>query len=76
MFIELFESTLLTKTILNQVTKNQSISSRDEFYKSLALMGLVQQGKNVDEKLLNNYVNQGNQIYSCIHLIRYDKNII
>ncbi|CAF0891827.1 unnamed protein product [Rotaria sordida] len=61
-FVPLFESNTLTQTILNQiwtaVIKTNSISSRNDFYKCLALMALVQQGKNVDEKLLDNYVNR------------------
>ncbi|CAF2591171.1 unnamed protein product [Rotaria sp. Silwood2] len=61
-FVPLFESNTLTKTILNQiwnaVIKTNSISSRDDCYKCLALMALAQQGKIVDEKLLDNYVNR------------------
>ncbi|CAF3592991.1 unnamed protein product [Rotaria sp. Silwood1] len=61
-FVPLFESNTLTKTILNQiwnaVIKTDSLSSRNDFYKCLALMALVQQGKIVDEKLLDNYVNR------------------
>jgi NADH:ubiquinone oxidoreductase subunit 6 (subunit J) len=37
--------------------KTSSISSRNDFYKCLTLMALTQQGKSIDEKLLNNYVN-------------------
>ncbi|CAF3840896.1 unnamed protein product [Adineta steineri] len=61
-FISVFESNTLTKNILNQiwnaVIKTNSISSRNDLYKCLALMALAQQGKNADEKLLNNYVNR------------------
>ncbi|CAF1173442.1 unnamed protein product [Rotaria sordida] len=61
-FIPLFESNTLTKAILNQfwcaVIKTSSISSRNDFYKCLTLMTLAQQGKAIDEKLLNNYVNR------------------
>ena len=62
-FTSLFESTSLTKAILNQiwfaVTNKNNISSRDEFYKCLALMALAQQNKSIDEKLLDNFVNRG-----------------
>ncbi|CAF0924773.1 unnamed protein product [Adineta ricciae] len=61
-FVPLFESPTLTKAILNQiwnaVIKTNSLSSRNEFYKCLALMALAQQGKNVDERLLDNYMNR------------------
>ncbi|CAF3308812.1 unnamed protein product [Rotaria socialis] len=61
-FSALFESKALTKAILNQiwytVTHSNSIGSRTDFYKCLALMALVQQGKAIDEKLLDNYVNR------------------
>ena len=64
-FTSLFESPSLSKAILNQiwyaVTKSSSITSRHEFYKCLALMALVQQGKPVDERLLENYVNRGRE---------------
>jgi hypothetical protein len=78
-FVPLFESNTLTRTMLNQasllkkiewyifhfvkvwyaVTKTNSIGSRNDFYKCLALMALGQQGKAIDEKLLDNYVNRG-----------------
>ncbi len=80
-FVPLFESNTLTKSILNQasslklfygkveryisvkvwyaVTKTNSIGSRSDLYKCLALMALAQQGKTIDEKLLDNYTNQG-----------------
>ncbi|CAF3839906.1 unnamed protein product [Rotaria magnacalcarata] len=61
-FSPLFESKTLTKAILNQiwytVTHSNSIGSRADFYKCLALMAIVQQGKAIDEKLLDNYVKQ------------------
>lgn len=41
------------------VTKTNSIGSRNDLYKCLALMALAQQGKTIDEKLLDNYVNRG-----------------
>jgi hypothetical protein len=41
------------------VTSTNSIGSRNDFYKCLALMALAQQGKTIDEKLLDNYVNRG-----------------
>ncbi|CAF3528936.1 unnamed protein product [Rotaria sp. Silwood1] len=62
-FVPLFESNTLTKTVLNQiwcsVTKSSAIGSRNDFYKCLALMALAQQGKTIDVKLLDNYVNRG-----------------
>ncbi|CAF3562226.1 unnamed protein product [Rotaria sp. Silwood1] len=61
-FVPLFESNTLTKTVLNQiwcsVTKSSAIGSRNDFYKCLALMALAQQGKTIDVKLLDNYVNR------------------
>ncbi|CAF0967319.1 unnamed protein product [Adineta ricciae] len=61
-FAPVFESNTLNKNVLNQiwytVVKTNSINSRNDFYKCLALMALAQQGKTVDEKLLNNYVNR------------------
>ncbi|CAF1246872.1 unnamed protein product [Rotaria sordida] len=61
-FVPLFESDTLTQAVLNQiwysVTKSSSIGSRNDFYKCLALMALAQQGKTIDEKLLDNYVNR------------------
>lgn len=44
-------------------TKTNSIGSRNDFYKCLALMALAQQGKTIDEKLLDNYVNRGIIVY-------------
>jgi hypothetical protein len=41
------------------VIKTNSISSRNDFYKCLALMAVAQQGKNVDERFLDNYINRG-----------------
>jgi hypothetical protein len=41
------------------VIKTDSLSSRNDFYKCLALMALAQQGKTIDERLLDNYVNRG-----------------
>jgi hypothetical protein len=35
------------------------MSSRNDFYKCLALMAVAQQGKNVDERFLDNYINRG-----------------
>jgi hypothetical protein len=80
-FVPLFESNTLTKSILNQasllklfggkvercifvkvwyaVTKTNSIGSRNDLYKCLALMALAQQGKTIDEKLLDNYTDRG-----------------
>ena len=80
-FVLLFESNTLTKSLLNQVstvekekknssqsilikvwyavTKTDSIGSRSDLYTCLALMALGQQGKLIDEKLLNNYANRG-----------------
>jgi hypothetical protein len=81
-FVLLFESNTLTKSILNQasfvetisqkiraiyssrqvwyaVTKTNSIGSRNDLYKCLALMALAQQGKTIDEKILDNYANRG-----------------
>ncbi|CAF1219463.1 unnamed protein product [Rotaria sordida] len=61
-FVPLFESDTLAQAVLNQiwysVTKSSSIGSRNDFYKCLALMALAQQGKTIDEKLLDNYVNR------------------
>ncbi len=39
--------------------KTDSLSSRNDFYTCLALMALAQQGKAIDEKLLDNFVNRG-----------------
>lgn len=39
--------------------KTDSLTSRNDFYKCLALMALAQQGKTIDEKLLDNYTNRG-----------------
>ncbi|CAF3109734.1 unnamed protein product, partial [Rotaria sp. Silwood2] len=36
------------------VTKSSSIGSRNDFYRCLALMALAQQGKTIDENLLDN----------------------
>jgi hypothetical protein len=41
------------------VTKTNSIGSRNDLYKCLALMALAQQGKTIDEKILDNYANRG-----------------
>jgi hypothetical protein len=41
------------------VVKTNALLSRNDLYKCLALMALAQQGKPVDEKLLDNYVNRG-----------------
>ena len=41
------------------VIKTNAVSSRNDFYKCLALMALGQQGKAIDEKLLDNYNNRG-----------------
>lgn len=43
----------------NVVTKSNALASRTDLYKCLALMALAQQGKHIDEKLLDNYVNRG-----------------
>jgi hypothetical protein len=45
--------------IWNTVVKTNALLSRNDLYKCLALMALTQQGKPVDEKLLDNYVNRG-----------------
>ncbi len=41
------------------VIKTNAFSSRNDLYKCLALMALAQQGKTIDEKLLDNYINRG-----------------
>ena len=41
------------------VTKTNEIQSRSDLYKCLALMALAQQGKPIDEKLLDNYADRG-----------------
>lgn len=41
------------------MTKATEISSRNDLYKCLALMALALQGKPIDEKLLDNYVDRG-----------------
>jgi hypothetical protein len=45
--------------IWNALIKSNAIGSRNELYKCLACMALAQQGKAVDEKLLDNYGNRG-----------------
>ena len=45
--------------ILNSTGKGNAFLTRTDFYKSLAFMALVQQGKSIDEKLLDNFVNRG-----------------
>jgi hypothetical protein len=47
------------------VTKTNSIGSRNDFYKCLAFMALAQQGKAIDEKILDNYVNRGITCIVC-----------
>ncbi|CAF3308914.1 unnamed protein product [Rotaria socialis] len=79
-FVPLFESNVLTKTILNQiwnsVIKTNSLSSRNDFYKCLALMALAQQGKIVDEKLLDNYVNRELPIPTLDNLTELEERLI
>ena len=41
------------------MTKSNFLASRTDLYKCLALMALAQQGKHIEEKLLENYVNRG-----------------
>ncbi|UJR08914.1 hypothetical protein I4U23_013167 [Adineta vaga] len=65
------------------VIKTNSINSRNDFYKCLALMALAQQGKNIDEKLLDNYAHRELPIPTLdsintlenrlIHLLRNDQ---
>ena len=43
------------------MTKSNALASRADLYKCLALMALAQQGKHVEEKLLDNYVNRGEE---------------
>ena len=92
-FVPLFESSTLTKAVLNQVDvlrvdrdrlprarafrsqiwnvliKSNSIGSRNELYKCLACMALVQQGKAVDEKLLDNFGNRGRRRFARISIV-------
>ncbi|CAF5138138.1 unnamed protein product, partial [Rotaria magnacalcarata] len=79
-FVPLFESNVLTKTILNQiwnsVIKTNSLSSRNDFYKCLALMALAQQGKIVDEKLLDNYINRELPIPTLDNLTELEDRLI
>ncbi|CAF0749365.1 unnamed protein product [Didymodactylos carnosus] len=61
-FKSLFESTNLSSTILAQIwdislPKGRTLT-RTDLYKCLAFIALAQQGKPIDEKLLENYTNK------------------
>ncbi|CAF3957253.1 unnamed protein product, partial [Rotaria magnacalcarata] len=62
--------------IWNSVIKTNSLSSRNDFYKCLALMALAQQGKIVDEKLLDNYINRELPIPTLDNLTELEDRLI
>lgn len=47
--------------IWTTVVKNSAFSSRNDLYKSLALMALSQQGRTIDERILDNYGDRGDR---------------
>ncbi|CAF4298706.1 unnamed protein product, partial [Didymodactylos carnosus] len=62
LFISLFESAKLSTTILAQIwdlscPKGKPLT-RADFYKCLTFIALAQQGKSIDERLLDNYTNK------------------
>ena len=47
--------------IWTTIVRSNSFSSRNDLYKSLALMALAQQGKMIDERILENYGDRGDR---------------
>jgi hypothetical protein len=65
----MFALRFILSKIWHIVMKYNSNMTRTDLYKCLAFMALVQQGKAVDEKLLDNYVNRGSTMKQLLNII-------